>query len=60
MRKIDSLTGVRIFAALAVVLSHLPRPDSLPRIIGTFMSAAYNGVTLFYILSGFVPRLDLP
>lgn len=30
MRKIDSLTGVRIFAALAVFASHLPKPGGLP------------------------------
>lgn len=54
MRKIDSLTGVRIFAALAVLASHLPKPDSLPLVVRTFMDAGYNGVTLFFVLSGFV------
>lgn len=55
MKKVDSLTGVRIFAALAVLLSHLPKPPgALPSAIGTFMAAGYNGVTLFFCLSGFV------
>lgn len=52
--KIDSLTGLRFFAALAVFGSHLPRPDEMPGTINTFFDAGYNGVTLFFVLSGFV------
>jgi peptidoglycan/LPS O-acetylase OafA/YrhL len=45
---------MRIFAAGAVFLSHLGPPDTLPAPLRTFMSAGYNGVTLFFVLSGFV------
>lgn len=54
VRRIDSLTGVRILAALAVLASHLPQPVGLPPVARTFMSSGYNGVTLFFVLSGFV------
>lgn len=52
--RLDALTGVRIIAALVVVLSHLSAPAWLPLPIRTFMMSGYNGVTFFYILSGFV------
>lgn len=52
--RVDALTGVRIFAAMAVVLSHLSPPSGTPGVVKTFMSAGYNGVTFFYLLSGFV------
>lgn len=53
--RIDALTGLRIFAALAVYLNHLPRPPELlhPLLIG-IMSSGSMGVTVFFVLSGFV------
>ena len=52
--RIDSLTGLRIFAAVAVFLSHLQPPAFAPEVLRRFMGSGYNGVTLFFILSGFV------
>jgi hypothetical protein len=37
-----------------VFASHLPRPTNTPGTIGTFANAGYNGVTLHFVLSGFV------
>lgn len=51
---IDSLTGLRIFAALAVVLSHVGAPPSAGPREQAFFSAGYAGVTVFFVLSGFV------
>ncbi len=52
--RLDALTGLRFFAALAVYLHHHPKPDYLPGTLTTFFLAGYNGVTLFFVLSGFV------
>ena len=52
--RIDALTGVRIVAAAAVFLSHAGAPEFAPASLKTFMAAGYNGVTLFFVLSGFV------
>lgn len=54
MNKIDSLTGLRLFAALAVFLSHTQPPTTMPETVRTMMLAGYSGVTLFFVLSGFV------
>jgi peptidoglycan/LPS O-acetylase OafA/YrhL len=53
-RRIDALTGLRFVAALGVFLSHLPGIPGAPAHLQTFVHAGYNGVTLFFILSGFV------
>jgi peptidoglycan/LPS O-acetylase OafA/YrhL len=53
-RRVDSLTGLRIVAAAVVFLSHVPAHPSMPTRLTTFMAAGYNGVTLFFTLSGFV------
>jgi peptidoglycan/LPS O-acetylase OafA/YrhL len=53
-RRIDALTGLRFVAALAVFLSHLQPAPGVPAPVQTFMRAGYDGVTLFFILSGFV------
>lgn len=56
--RIDSLTGLRIFAAVAVYLSHAGTPDGAPTWLATFMTSGYSGVTLFFVLSGFVLSLN--
>jgi peptidoglycan/LPS O-acetylase OafA/YrhL len=52
--RVDSLTGLRFVAAVAVLLGHLPPAPHLSRHLRTFMLSGYNGVTLFFVLSGFV------
>lgn len=53
--QIDSLTGLRFVAALLVYFSHLPQDNAdLPKVVSTFMYSGYNGVSLFFVLSGFV------
>lgn len=57
--KLDSLTSLRFFAALMVVLSHLSylgdsQSQILSSIYDNFFSEGYIGVTFFFILSGFV------
>lgn len=56
--RIDSLTGLRIFAAGVVYLSHLGAPKGGPEWLGTMMTSGYSGVTLFFVLSGFVLALN--
>lgn len=51
---LKALTGLRIVAATAVFLSHVTVIDSVPTAAKTFMASGYNGVTLFFVLSGFV------
>ena len=51
---LDALTGLRILAAGAVFLCHTPIPLFLPDFVRTFMMSGYTGVTVFFILSGFV------
>lgn len=52
--QMNALTGIRILAAGAVFLSHLAPPEALPLSLRTFMASGYNGVTVFFILSGFL------
>jgi peptidoglycan/LPS O-acetylase OafA/YrhL len=52
--RIDALTGLRFVAALAVYASHLQRAPGAPPMLQTFLWSGYDGVTLFFILSGFV------
>ena len=52
--RIDALTGVRIIAAGSVFLSHAEAPKYIPAPVQTLVTAGYNGVTLFFVLSGFV------
>jgi peptidoglycan/LPS O-acetylase OafA/YrhL len=54
VERIDALTGLRILAALAVMLSHMAPPaDASPTAIA-FLTSGYCGVTVFFVLSGFV------
>jgi peptidoglycan/LPS O-acetylase OafA/YrhL len=52
--RIDALTGLRIFPAFAVLLSHLGPPAWAPAQIKALFTAGYSGVTIFFVLSGFV------
>lgn len=52
--RIESLTGLRWFAALAVFLSHNVPAGRTAEPVVTFFSSGYMGVTLFFVLSGFV------
>ncbi len=56
--RLDSLTGLRFIAVLFVYLSHHPGPDFLPTWLDTFFISGYNGVTIFFVLSGFVIALN--
>lgn len=51
--RIDALTGVRIVAALSVFFSHAAT-TIVPPLPYALMKAGYNGVTVFFVLSGFV------
>jgi len=55
--KLPALTGVRALAALAVYASHVGPPEGAPEAIVTMMGSGYSGVTLFFVLSGFVLTL---
>jgi len=52
--KLPALTGVRILAALAVYASHIGPPVGSPAFLAAFFSSGYAGVTVFFVLSGFV------
>lgn len=52
-RRLESLTGLRWFATLGVFLSHVNILLPLPHTRGAF-SLGESGVSLFFILSGFV------
>lgn len=56
--RLPALTGIRIFAALAVYASHIGAPAGMPDAISTFFFSGYCGVTLFFVLSGFVLALN--
>ena len=51
--RIESLTGLRWFAALAVFFSHYPLPG-VPKWLATIFANGYMGVTVFFVLSGFI------
>lgn len=51
--RLDSLTGMRFFAALLVVLSHATK-NFLPAAVADFFSLGSVGVSFFFVLSGFV------
>lgn len=52
--RIESLTGLRWFAALAVLFSHNPPGGNTPEWIQNLFRNGYSGVTLFFVLSGFI------
>lgn len=51
--RIPALTGLRFFAAMLVVVSHFTVPGSTGRAT-EFQNSGYGGVTVFFVLSGFV------
>ncbi|MFN0181698.1 MAG: acyltransferase family protein [Gemmatimonadales bacterium] len=53
---LDALTGLRFLAAAQVVLFHSmgPRLEQLPPAVANLIGAGYTGVSLFFVLSGFV------
>lgn len=55
MTRIESLTGLRFVAALAVFMSHVQAPEHLTDgPVAAFIKSGNSGVTLFFVLSGFV------
>jgi peptidoglycan/LPS O-acetylase OafA/YrhL len=52
--RIAPLTGIRWFAALAVFFSHYPVGDGSPAWVRCFFLSGYMGVTVFFVLSGFI------
>lgn len=56
--RLPALTGIRILAALAVYLSHVGPPAGAPPWLANFFFSGYSGVTLFFILSGFVLAIN--
>jgi peptidoglycan/LPS O-acetylase OafA/YrhL len=60
--QIPSLTGLRFLAAAAVVLSHgipqIVKYDNPPKLLALLSDTAGAGMTLFFVLSGFVIFLN--
>ncbi|PCN48036.1 acyltransferase [Curtobacterium sp. 'Ferrero'] len=54
MPRLDSLTGLRAFAALAVFLHHATAYQESPDWAGFITNAGDDGVSFFFMLSGFV------
>lgn len=50
--QIKSLTGLRFFAAAMVVANHFSNPTH--RLIANFTQHSFIGVTIFFVLSGFI------
>lgn len=55
---VPAMTGLRFFAAIMVVLHHTGLPLNWPTPIRAAGMNGYAGVTLFFILSGFVLSLN--
>ena len=53
-RRIGALTGIRWWAAFGVLLSHNIPGGSTPRIVQSFFEQGNLGVTVFFVLSGFI------
>jgi peptidoglycan/LPS O-acetylase OafA/YrhL len=56
--RLPALTGIRILAAVAVYASHVGPPAGAPDFVANFFVSGYCGVTLFFVLSGFVLALN--
>jgi peptidoglycan/LPS O-acetylase OafA/YrhL len=57
-RPLHQLTGLRLFAALAVYFSHVAVPKGAPAWLVALQQSGYAGVTFFFVLSGFVLALN--
>jgi peptidoglycan/LPS O-acetylase OafA/YrhL len=55
---LHALTGLRIFAAVAVYFSHLDPPAGAAPSVATGLASGYYGVTFFFTLSGFVLAIN--
>lgn len=55
--RVDALTGLRFLAAAAVYYHHIAAPAGAPQALVTAKRSGYWGVTLFFVLSGFVLAL---
>jgi peptidoglycan/LPS O-acetylase OafA/YrhL len=58
--ELRALTGLRAVAALAVVVSHVGVPPSLPERVARIAHWGYVGVPLFFMLSGVVLGYNYP
>ena len=56
--RLPAITGLRIFAALAVYCHHLGPPAGAPTLVASAMWAGWCGVTIFFVLSGFVLTIN--
>jgi peptidoglycan/LPS O-acetylase OafA/YrhL len=56
--RLEALTSLRFFAALAVFFHHYGVPAWLSPSLHTLAEAGYCGVTVFFVLSGFVLTLN--
>ena len=54
MPRVDSLTGLRWWAAFFVFAYHMHVFAPLPNVLGDFLKFGFFGVTFFFVLSGFV------
>jgi peptidoglycan/LPS O-acetylase OafA/YrhL len=52
--RLEALTSLRFFAALAVFFHHYGVPGWISPWLQVMASAGYSGVTIFFVLSGFV------
>lgn len=57
---LKALTSIRFFAAMYVVLYHLQFGFNQRPMISHFMRSGYTGVTLFFVLSGFILAYNYP
>lgn len=58
--RLQRLTGLRVFAALAVVLVHVGYHFTKSNTVDIAEAYGYTGVTFFYLLSGFVLTWSKP
>jgi peptidoglycan/LPS O-acetylase OafA/YrhL len=56
--KLPALTGLRMLAAFAVYVSHIGPPQGASGAVKSIFEAGYMGVTLFFVLSGFVLAIN--
>ena len=53
-RDLPNLTGIRFLAAFWVLGFHTMPRSGLPRPVAAFWDAGFSGVSLFFVLSGFI------